>query len=270
MKNIIYILAIVGNSFTCFSSQVGINTNVPLTTLEVKTKDISNPLKTDGVIIPRVTSLNLADSKEHGLLVFLDYENPATEEIERGFYWWNNNTQNWIPFFSMNKMKKDKTITYVSCKNSFNEGNLTYSSTNLRTLGFNSSSLIANDEGNFEVNAAGELVVKKAGTYHVQAVVSLNSSSSTTANSDQRDSYEAKIFVNGAEPSPNIRTAYGFPSGGLTFDSNSAMSGFVTLNANDRIIFSINRYYRDTGSTVNSIITPNGSLSNLTLRYIGL
>ncbi|REC78549.1 hypothetical protein DRF60_08850 [Chryseobacterium elymi] len=269
MKNIISTLLIAGNFF-CFgflSSQVGVNTNTPKTTLEIRTADKDNPLSNEGVIIPRVTSLNVTNAKEHGLLVFLDFEDPLTETIERGFYWWNNTSNMWIPFFSMNKMTQDKTITYISCKNAFDEGALTSVSTNLRTLGFDSNTLIANDTGNFEVNASGELVVKKAGTYHVQAVISLHSVNNGV--NAARDAYEGMVLVNGAEPVPNLRTAYGFPSGSTVFDSNTAISGFVTLNVNDRIRFSINRYYRDSSFTDPATITPNGTLSNLTLRYMG-
>jgi len=268
MKNISTLL-ILGNIF-CFgflSSQVGINTNAPKTTLEVKTIDKDNPQSNEGVIIPRVTSLNVTSAKQHGLLVFLDFEDPLTVAIERGFYWWNNTSNTWIPFFSMNKMTKDKTITYVSCKNVFDEGPLTSVSTNLRTLGFDSTTLIASDTGNFSVNTAGELVVQKAGTYHVQGVISLHNV--TNGNNPARDAYEGIILVNGVEPVPNLRTAYGFPSGQNILDSNTAISGFVTLNVNDRIRFSINRYYKDPTFTDAATITPNGTLSNLTLRYMG-
>ncbi|KMQ62247.1 hypothetical protein ACM40_08045 [Chryseobacterium sp. BLS98] len=268
MKNISTLLIL--GSFFCFgllSSQVGINTNTPKTTLEISAKDKDNPLSNEGVIVPRVTSLNVTNAKDHGLLVFLDFEDPLTAVIERGFYWWNNTSSTWIPFFSMNKMTKDKTITYVSCKSTFDEGPLTSTSTNTRTLGFDINTLIANDTGNFSVNGAGELVVKKAGTYHVQGVISLHSV--TNGVNAARDAYEGMVLVNGTEPVPNLRTAYGFPSGATVFDSNTAISGFVTLNVNDRIRFSINRYYRDAGFTDPATITPNSTLSNLTLRYMG-
>ncbi|PTT30649.1 hypothetical protein DBR28_15850 [Chryseobacterium sp. HMWF028] len=268
MKNISALL-ILANIF-CFdflSSQVGINTNAVKTTLEIKTKDKDNPLSNEGVIVPRVTSLNVTSTKQHGLLVFLDFEDPLTETIEKGFYWWNNISNTWIPIFSMNKMTRDKTITYVSCKNTFDEGPLTSASTNVRTLGFDSATLIANDASNFAVNTAGELVVQKAGTYHIQGVISLHSI--TNGNNAARDAYEGMIMINGAEPIPNLRTVYGFPSGENVFDSNTAVSGFVILNVNDRIRFSINRYYRDSTFTDPATITPNGTLSNLTLRYMG-
>lgn len=51
-------------------SQIGINTTNPLATLEVASTDPMNPLVNEGVIIPRVTSLNITEQKEKGLLVF--------------------------------------------------------------------------------------------------------------------------------------------------------------------------------------------------------
>lgn len=261
MKKYILII-ILSFVYLKINAQVGINTNNPLVNLHVSATDKSNPNFNEGVIVPRVTSLNIADTKEKGLLIFLDSENPNTIEIEKGFYWWDGTT--WIPFFSMNKMTKDKTITYVSCLSSFREGDITSNtSTNIRTMQFDPSTLVANDEGNFEINSNNELVVKKAGTYHIQTVISLNS----TSDNSGRDAYEAMILINGAEPTPNLRTAYGFPSGGTSFDSNTAISGFVTLQVNNRISLRVNRYYRDVGTNVT--IKPNGSMSNITLRYMG-
>jgi hypothetical protein len=100
MKNISTLL-ILGNIF-CFgflSSQVGINTNAPKTTLEVKTTDKDNPQSNEGVIVPRVTSLNVTSAKQHGLLVFLDFEDPLTVAIERGFIGGTIQVIHGFPFF---------------------------------------------------------------------------------------------------------------------------------------------------------------------------
>lgn len=245
------------------NAQIGINTPAPLTAAHIAVSDPDDPQSDEGVIIPRVTALNTTDLKTVGLLVFLDTENPATPEIERGFYWWNG--VDWIPFFSMNKLTKDRTITYVSCLDAFREGNITSNiSTNTRTLQFDASSLIANDTDNFEINANNDLVVKKAGTYHLFTSISLN----YTATGAARDAFEGKILVNGSEPTPNLRTSYGFPSNGSDFTSNNnfTIGGYVTLNENDVIRIQVNRYYRDAGTVV---VRPNGLASNLMLRYMG-
>jgi len=262
MKKII-LLHLILSPISIFS-QVGINTNTPLTALHVAATNINNPLPTDGIIIPKVKSLNGTDNKTVGLLVFLDNEDQNTLEIEKGFYWWDGTT--WIPFFSMNKITEDFTITYVSSLNNFKEGNITSDlTTNIRTIEFDPDTLIANDEDNFMVNANKELVIKKKGYYHVQAVISIKST--TTSTPQARDSFEAKILINNLEPSPNLRTSYGFPNGGTSFDSNSVISGYIKVNANDRVSININRYYHKENSIVT--MTPNGNLTNLTLRYMG-
>ena len=164
----------------------------------------------------------------------------------------------------MNKITADQTVTYVSSLNSFTEGNLTHTSDNIRTILFDSSSLKTNKTEEYEVNSTG-LVVKKPGIYHIESTISLNSF--TDSDPQARDAFEAKILVNNTEPTPNLRTAYGFPNGQTTFNSNSVISGYVRLNANDIISIQINRYYRDIGTKVT--IKPNGAMTNLTLRYMG-
>lgn len=260
----LYLILSLFTSCVVFS-QVGINVNEPQTTIHINASNANNPSSTDGVIIPIVKSLNTTDPKPNGLLVFLDSENPLTDEIEKGFHWWNGTE--WIPFFSMNKLKPDQTLTYVSATDNFTGGNITENSTGTRKIRFNAATLKTNDVANFEVNNF-ELVVKKAGVYHLQSNISLKSV--TNSDPQARESYEAKILVNGVEPTPPnipLRTADGFPNGGTTFDSNSVISGVVKLNVGDRLSIEINRHYRDTGTTVT--ITPNGSRTDLTLRYMG-
>lgn len=259
---LIYVILLL--PFT-LKSQIGINTTNPLATLEVASTDPMNPLVNEGVIIPRVTSLNITEQKEKGLLVFLDYEDHTTSNIEKGFYWWNGS--NWIPFFSMNKLTKDLTITYVSFLDTFKEGSITETSSDNRLMMFDKSSLIANDTDNFEVNTTNELVIKKAGTYHIQAIISIKSVTNSTTQA--REGYTGVILVNGVEPNAQkLRTSYSFPNGGTTFNSNSTLSGFIKVNANDKITVKVNRDLK-TGNNTTVTLNPNGKLSNMTLRYLG-
>jgi hypothetical protein len=262
-KKLPLLFAFLSGGFLALNAQIGINTDNPQSTLEIVSSNSTDPNPTEGLIVPRVTSLNTTDAKEKGLLVFLDYEDPSTPEIEKGFYWWNGT--NWIPFFSMNKMQKNTTVTYVNFLSEFLESTSITSntSTNTRNMVMDPDTLIANDSENFEIDSSGKLVVLKKGTYHLLAVVSLNSYTETGA----RDAFEIKILVNGAEPSPVLRSAYGFPSGSNSYNSNSSIVGYVKLEQDDVVSVQINRYYRDTGTSVT--ITPNGNLSSLTLTYLG-
>ena len=264
MKNISFILLGIllihsNNSM----AQVGINNSSPQSTLDITVSSQSNPSNSSGVIIPRVNSLNTTDTKEKGLLVFLNSSGFA----DRGFYWWDG--VQWNPFLSNSKITGNKSITYVSTKSTFKEGNMTQlASTNNRTIDF--ESIKTNDSGNFEINSSGELIVKKAGYYHVQAASFILKNTST----NRRDQLDMKIFVNGNNASNsnsenfNLEGSKSYPTGISTIAINVA--GLVKLDVNDRIAMKIVRSYRDTdpNDPVSIIPDPN-TKSNLTLRYLG-
>lgn len=241
---------------------VGINTNSPEVTFEIKTTNPANPNPTDGIIIPRVTNLNSVDIKEVGLLVFYESTNN-----DRGFYWWDG--LQWMPFISITQITADLTIAHAFCKNVFREGNITGNvATNLRTIEFDG--LQTNDASNYEINSSGELVVKRGGKYHVYGVVNVRNVSSIV-NADKRDAIEAKLYVNGSDASSvngnlNIEGANGFPTGNNTIVV--FLSGTLVLNDDDKLIYKVNRYYRDADANINLSPDPQ-SLSNLTLRYLG-
>ena len=74
-------------------SQVGINTTDPQTTLDVRGVNHNGPVtENDGVLVPRVNSLD-ADGAQEGQLVYL-IENSGN--LKRGFYHWNGSS--WITF----------------------------------------------------------------------------------------------------------------------------------------------------------------------------
>lgn len=265
MKNISFIL--LGILLTLSNNsiaQVGINNSSPQSTLDITASSQSNPSNSSGVIIPRVNSLNTTDAKEKGLLVFLNSSSLA----DRGFYWWDG--VQWNPFLSNSKITGNKSITYVSAKSTFKEGNMTQdASTNNRTLDF--ESIKTNDSGNFEINSSGELIVKKAGYYHVQAASFLKKNS---GNADKRDQLDMKIHVNGVDAAVdnsvnfNIEGTKGFPVGLYSITINA--SGVLKLDANDRLSMKIIRTYRDTDPAGSIVIIPDpNAKSNITLRYLG-
>jgi len=261
MKHYIYILFLLPLHFLA-QGTVGGNELTPSVTMDISTKDVDNPGFSEGIIIPRVTNLNVTDPKEVGLWVF--YE---TSTLDRGFYWWDGVT--WQPFISITQISADLTIAHAYCKNIFKEGDMSGSTaTNLRTIEFDG--LETNDVANFEINTDGELVVKKAGKYHVYGVVNIRNASSVV-NSDKRDAIEVKLYVNGANASLingnlNIEGANSFPTGNNTVVV--FLSGALTLNTNDRLLYKVNRYYRDSEPFI--VIRPDPSaLSNLTLKYLG-
>ncbi|HCR77710.1 MAG TPA: hypothetical protein DIW37_15175 [Chryseobacterium sp.] len=95
-------------------------------------------------------------------MVFLN----SADAAQKGFYWWNGTE--WKRFLSLSRVSSNKSILYATTKNTFKEGNMTeLGSSNDRTLDF--EDFTTNDASNFEINSSGELVVKKAGYYHIQA-----------------------------------------------------------------------------------------------------
>lgn len=265
MKKYIYILLVVFvglTESTYGQGTVGINQKSPNVTFEINSNNPNSPNSTDGIIVPRVTSLNVTEPKEIGLLVF--YESSGNN---RGFYWWDG--VQWWPFISVTQITPDLTIAHAFCKNTFREGDITGNvSTNLRTIEFDG--LQTNDTSNYEINSNGELVVKRGGKYHVYGVVYVRNVSSVV-NADKRDAIEAKLFINGADASSvnsnlNIEGANGFPTGNNTIVV--FLSGAIILNDNDRLLYKVNRYFRDADPNIALRPDPE-SLSNLTLRYLG-
>ncbi|UGU15899.1 hypothetical protein LS482_19740 [Sinomicrobium kalidii] len=262
MKNYISLFLFLISLQMLAQGTVGINELDPKTTMDINATDPTNPDFDEGIIVPRVTNLNVTDPKEAGLLVF--YESP---DNDRGFYWWDGAT--WWPFISVSQVTADLTIAHAFCKNTFREGDMTANTaTNLRTIEFDGFK--TNDVGNYEVNLDGELVVKRGGKYHVYGVVNVRHVSASTG-AGRRDALEAKLYVNGTDASAtngnlNIEGANSFPTGNFTIVM--FMSGVLHLDDNDRLLFKVNRYYRDADSPITIRPDPD-ALSNLTLKYLG-
>ena len=248
-------------------SQVGVNTKSPSTTLHINPVDINLPKSNEGLIIPRVKSLNINATKPTGLLVFLD----SNDNEERGFWYWDKNQ--WNPFISKNMLSEDRSALVFNSKTNFDEGSYTITSTNTRTITFQTNGLIPNIGNHAYVNSSnGKIVIQDTGKYDISGIVTLNV---IADNRYRRDSYEFNIRVNGVNST--VRSSYGFPSSGTTFNlTNSiALGGVLSLNAGDVIDIYVNRYNLGndvTGAVVgatNTMLTsvvPN--LTNLTLRYI--
>lgn len=264
MKKILFFyLFIISSQSFLTKAQVGINNLQPFSTLDISANSQANPSNVSGIIIPKVNSLNTTNNKEIGLLVFLN----SSSISDRGFYWWDGSK--WNPFISTSKITKNKTITYVTTENSFAEGIMNKNSnTDTRTLKF--SGIQTNDVTNFSINTNGELEIKKAGYYYIQAASFILKNTNTT----RRDQLDMKIFVNGNNASNsnvenfNIEGSKSYPTGTATIAINA--SGSIKLNVNDKISMKIVRSYRDTSPDDDVIIIPDpDTRSNITLRYLG-
>lgn len=257
----------------CFS-QIGINTGSPRSTLDVKSSNPSNPKNNEGVIIPRVTSLNTSGIKEKGLLVFLDAENPATQAIEKGFYFWDG--VKWVALFAMNQEISNRTIVFANLKNNFDEGayTLSTSESDTRNLGFLAGSVKpASAAAAYTVNSNGELIIGKKGYYDISGIITMRAVSTDVY---RRDTYEFSLLKNGG--ATNIKTVNGFPAltlGAGTQSSDttvgSIMAGVLYLNQNDRLKIQIFRSNEGVtgGSGTTQTTSPIQESSTVTLRYMG-
>lgn len=247
--------------FLTFYSQVGINTNAPKSTLHILANE--NPNHKDGIIIPRVTSLNTTDTKENGLLVFLESDNAQ----ERGFYYWSN--PSWLPFVSSNKLQENRSALIFRGLPTLNGGNFSLITTgsSIRTYGFETDNHLSNN-GNFAYVNNGSITITKAGHYDVSAALTLQVNASGRS---RRDSYEISLRRN--NNLTTIQSSYGFPNSGTTYTMTNSitLTGAIQLAVGDILDIHINRFHTpetingDSGSQITSVIPE---LSNLTLRYI--
>ncbi len=259
IKKIALLLMFIGFNITF--AQVGINTKTPKSTLDIFNENETSPTANTGVIIPRVSSLNLTDNKEIGLLVFLD----SSDTTQKGFYWWDGSK--WNPFISTNRIISKKYITYASTSSYFKEGDLIGNTSNARTLDFDYIKSL--DPENFEISN-GELVVKKAGYYYLKSVAYLKKNGGDYVRRDQLD---LRIYINGGNASAadsfnfDIQGSNGFAVQFLPITIIAA--GTVKLKANDRLSMRVVRSYSDPTTNSTIINADVSTKSNLILSYLG-
>lgn len=95
MKHLITLLTLLSISYSY--TQVGVGTTSPNAQLEIAASNSATPTNSDGLIIPRLTSLPTTNptAAQHGMLIQL----LNTSGIKTpGFYYWDNTVPDWIPF----------------------------------------------------------------------------------------------------------------------------------------------------------------------------
>lgn len=79
-------------------AQVGIGNTDPKATLDITVTDPDNPSATDGILIPRVNTLNITspNTDQDGMLVYLTTDvTISTVPYSKGFYYWDDGTNTW-------------------------------------------------------------------------------------------------------------------------------------------------------------------------------
>jgi hypothetical protein len=103
MKNIFLLLiALIISPGT--QAQVGINKTDPKATFDIAARNPANPEGTEGFLIPRITSFASSNptAAQDGMLVYM---NNASAYAGVGFYYWDNDTTNWLPWGDNKWMK---------------------------------------------------------------------------------------------------------------------------------------------------------------------
>ncbi len=95
MKTYISILPIFFLSLFSYA-QVGINTENPKATLDIKSSDPDDPSNSDGILIPRISKFPSEDpnDEQNGMMVYLDTD---ISDFSKGFYFWNAEESSWLP-----------------------------------------------------------------------------------------------------------------------------------------------------------------------------
>lgn len=267
MKVMIFLLSIFWGNFIC-GQNVGINTDTPNAILEIKANEIIADKTIDGVIIPRVSTLDWR-ANAVGQLIFLEKENIGFDRNQRGFYWWNGTE--WVHILSKSQAEANRAIVYARISNNFAEGsNFTQNIPNeTKTLIFDETNLKSFNHNDFSIEN-GALVVRRAGYYNVNASVSLSKSGSGNI----RDTFDFILLVNGFAPSfqndnLDLKASQTFNIGN---NITIPLIGVLRLNAGDRISFQVVKSANgnrrsETNSAIISIASNRDS--NLTMQYLG-
>lgn len=206
-------------------AQVGIRTTSPNSSLHMEPESISAPMGMDGILIPRVKSFPIAQSKGHTVFLFQHATLPD------GFYYWDGIS--WVSFLSNYNRLYDDSIYVVT--------GVGYSASGNTENNVLFSTLKAYDTTGFSVSG-NQITVGKSGTY----LVSFNSALKKTVGTvnENRAIYTYRIKKNGVTvlTSSNSLTNEG------TTATSVALSGILNLAQNDVIIVTVQKT-TETGST---------------------
>ena len=124
--------------FSLTSAQVGINTTNPNALLQISSENPDSPKSTDGLLLPRLNTFpdNLSNNQD-SMLIFLNEFNNGKS---KGFYWWDNDENEWLKSGTneindlldgkTNKSGESVFLGHYSGNNDYN-GSINYSTKNV-------------------------------------------------------------------------------------------------------------------------------------------
>lgn len=97
-----FILLLLSLSQYILIAQVGINNTDPKAILDITPTSVGSPAVTDGILIPRVNTLNYTPgADQNGMMVYLTATvTVGSTKYDPGFHFWNANDSEWLPIVS--------------------------------------------------------------------------------------------------------------------------------------------------------------------------
>lgn len=253
LKKIIFINSLIFIGINTLSAQtgVGINTEIPKATLEIKA--ISN--QESGILLPNVNQFSETEpgSDQNAMLVFLDHTLEEGAGFE-GLYFWDAEENVWQYIFQ-NKMLDMNLFKTIIQGIGFSTISASDSNTNV-WFKTNFSSIEAPD-GNYKLNN-GDLIIGKSGNYSLFFTGGVyKGQGSLTATTT-----EVGIFLN-TNTTPTFVSRTPLPSADNgNRSTNHTISEIIYLTIGQRISVKTRRT-----SNITTVMGPASNYS-LTLSYL--
>ncbi len=228
MKKTIIILSLWSGIAIAQNGNVGINTENPKATLHIDAKFPLNPENSAGILIPIIQNFPLSQPtlNQNGMLVFFDANSNAGNGLE-GFYFWDALSFQWKYIFQTNTTTRNLFRAAIVANTGFSTITSSNSNTNIwYKTNFNT---IDTPDPTFSINANGDIVIGKAGTY------SIIFTGGVTRLSPGMGAIQAEtgIFI-GSDITPSLSAKSPIPqSDNASRSVNFTISGIVSLAAGD-------------------------------------
>ena len=235
-------------------AQVGINTLNPKSALHIEASNTNSPTATDGILLPRVTSLPTTGLIK-GQLLFLD-----TTASTSGFYLWNGTEWDYLVKNNLNRTI-DESILSISGQ----ETTTTYTTTyNEQNLLFNQ--ILGSSSTGFSTSS-NTITIGKSGTY----LINITSSLKTNAPIGRRSTFRYTLKHTTTNSSNVLVTnsvanaTSSIPNEKITA-TNISFSHIVTLKQGDKL-YVTRQKLTDSGNSDNVEFIPFGT-NSLRLTFL--
>ncbi len=252
-------------------SQVGIGTTNPSSKLDIKSSSITNPLNTDGILIPRMNNFPSTNptTAQDGMLVFVT----GNGTPNKGFYYWNQPTTTWNPIGGNSGVKIiDDLLDGKSDNDGSNNGSsiflginagLNDDQSNNKNVGIGFEVLKSNTTGQSNTSiGVNTLRFNTTGSFNI-AEGSRSLFNLTVGNKNTAIGFEAMFSSTAAYR--NTVSGYRSMYSNTTGTYNTALgyeSGFTNTNGSYNVFLGYNAGYNSIGSNKLYIENRNANENN--------